>query len=277
MSDPQGPSDPDRALGARQLARVAALFAERLKALGAEEGGPIEPGSVDRVLEAFQSVHDPAIAALYGDIWSTLGAATEEAYWAKRRTMPVERLIVARFETLLSPRGRPATPGRTISRRVIPGFIAALHQMIGPEMLETYEARVRDLVEAERVRVGDAQVWRGLSQSPVGRTLANDILIYTARHFTNVAKRRNWLIDQIGRDLPQGTADIQAAAHFGDLEFHMVLNRLYAPLGEMLADAQARDAMVKRYGKANVDLVAEVLAALKRDREDVGIGDDALV
>lgn len=277
MSDENSPADPDLALSTRQLSRIAALFADRLTALGAEGDGTLGPDQIAQVLRAFRTVHDPGIAALYAEIWATLGAATAEAYWSKRRTLAMERLIVSRFESLLAPRGQRAQPGRTISRRAIPGFIAALHQMIGPEMLETYEERVRELIVAERVRHGDSQLWRALPETPVGRTLVNDILVFVARHFTNMPKRRGWLIDQIGRNLTPATADIEAAAHFADREFHMVLHRLYAPLGALMADAQARDGLVKRYGEANVALVAEVLDALKRDREDTGIPDSALV
>lgn len=258
------------ALAARQFGRVLDLFADRLDAAGQDAGGQITRAEIDKVLSVFKHIQDPGLVRLYVEIWDVLEQAAEEAHWSRIRTQPLERLVVQSFEDILAERGVHAVAGRTISRRMLPGFLTALKQMIGPEMLEEYERRSRELVEAERRRVGDVALWAVLERSHMAHTIVNDVLVYVARYFTNVAKRRAWLIDQIGRNLSPAAPDVDGAAHFGDQEFHMLMERLYRPLADMLATESGRMALDKRYGPANLATLEQVILALKQERAELG-------
>lgn len=257
------------ALASRQFGRVLDLFAEKLMQAGVEAGGRITQAEIDKVLSVFKHVQDPGLVRLYVDIWDVLEQAAEEGHWARMRTLPLERLLVQSFEDMLAERGEPAVPGRTMSRRVLPGFLSALKQMIGPEMLEEYERRARELVEAERKRVGDVALWALLERSHVAHTIVNDVLVYIARYFTNMPKRRSWLIDQIGRNLTPVTPEMEASLHFGDQEFHLLMERLYRSLAAQLAAEGGRMALEKRYGPANLATLEQVLLALKQDRAEL--------
>ena len=259
------------ALAARQLGRVLDLFAERLLEAGWQAGGRITQAEVEKVLSSFKHVQDPRLVHLYVDIWDVLEQAAEEGHWARVRTQPLERLLVHSFEDMLAPRGESAVPGRTMSRRMLQGFLSALKQMIGPEMLEEYEGRARELMEAERKRVGDVALWAVLERNHVAHTIVNDVLVYIARYFTNMAKRRSWLIDQISRNMTPITPELEASVHFGNQEFHLLMARLYRSLAEQLQAEGGRMALEKRYGPANLATLEQVLLALKQDREDLGL------
>jgi hypothetical protein len=249
---------------------VLALYLSRVADAVARTGvTTIDPHALESIAERMARGDDPALQKIYDRKWDRLQEGFEHAFWARMRKYPLERLIVSRFEHTLTPRDRAPTPGRTLSRRVIPAMIGALHQMVGPDLFNEYEERARNLVEAVRSLEGDGAAWDKLYQHPQADVLVNDILVYIARYFTDVPKRRHWMIGYMERSLPSAKTEAEKEWAFGDQEFHLLVGALYETLGQQLQHPEIRARHVKRYGEENVLLVEEILSALAYDRRNL--------
>jgi len=152
---------------------------------------------------------------------------------------------------------------------MIPAFIQALHQMVGPELFEEYEERARTMIESLRAQEGQSLDWDSLHERPMAKILVNDILIYITRYFLDVGKRRAWMVSYFDRVMPPGKSDEERAWSFGDLEFHKLMAALYKELAETLFDKQGRKHLEDRYDAASLSQLEQVLAGLAQDQKRV--------
>lgn len=248
---------------------IAYFLVERITQRAADAGGRLRSGDFQAVLKEFTYSDDPSVRKLCDTTWATMQHQFEEAFYARMRTHPLERLMVARFVHLLPDRGAAPVPDRTLSRRVIPAFSQALNQMVGPELFDEYETRAREMIEALRARQGDDFDWERLHEQPVARILVNDILIYIARYFTDIPKRRAWMVSFFDRTMPGPKTDAEKAWTFGDMEFHKLMSALYSDLGQALGDPAARQELSSRYDEASLSQLEQILAGLAQDQRRV--------
>lgn len=248
---------------------VLDLFLRRLADKAAETGGRLQANDLQAIIDRFRGRQDADLDVIVSRNWNTLQGTFEQAFWASMRKFPLERLIVARFSSLLANRGQAPVQGKTLSRRVIPAFTQALHQMIGPELFEEYENRARQMVEAHQDQMGEEFDWEIVQSDQSARTLVNDLLIYIARYFTDVAKRREWMKGFFDRTMANAKDERERAWIFGDIEFHLLMSALYAELASVVADEESRAVLRERYGDGNVAALEQLLAGLAQDRKRV--------
>lgn len=248
---------------------VARLLTDRLASAAARANGTLAPRDIQAVIDSVDPRRDPELRDLARKIWHDQKEDFERAFWAGMRTHQLERLIVARFDSMLTPRDSEPVQGRTLSRRVIPAFITALHQMVGPELFEEYEDRARELVEAIKQRHGDAFEWSLVLREPAADILVNDILVYIARYLQDAAKRRTWMIGIFERSMPPGQSEAERNWQFDDQAFHMMLSGLYAPMARALKDATGRTKLEKRYGEGHIRTLENALTGLAQDQQKV--------
>lgn len=248
--------------------KIAELLADRLAAHAARGNGTLNARDVQAVLNGFGYAKDPTVQGLCESAWTRFQQDFESSFYARMRKYPLERLIVANFSHLLPDRGDDPVPGRTLSRRAIPAFIQALHQMVGPELFDEYENRARDMVDAIQAKEGSVD-WEVLHEHPVARILVNDILIYIARYFTDVPKRRQWMVSFFDRTMPVSKSEKEKAWSFGDMEFHKLMSALFKDLAEAMFDPEARQRLEDRYDAASLSQLEQVLAGLAQDQRRV--------
>jgi hypothetical protein len=248
---------------------ISQLLADRLAAQAARGDGKLASRDINAVLNSYTYDNDSVLRGLCDSTWVGLQHQFEESFYAQMRKFPLERLIVARFVHLLPERGQPPVPGRTLSRRLIPAFIQALHQMVGPELFEEYEERARTMIETLRAQEGHSLDWDSLHERPMAKILVNDILIYITRYFLDVAKRRTWMVSYFDRVMPPAKSDEEKAWNFGDLEFHKLMAALYRELAETLFDKEGRKHLEERYDAASLSQLEQVLAGLAQDQKRI--------
>ncbi|MEQ8440428.1 MAG: hypothetical protein RIM33_01210 [Alphaproteobacteria bacterium] len=253
--------------------KIAELVAEKIGARLADHAargnGMLAPHDVQGVLDEVSIKGDKSVHSLCESTWAGLQHQFEEAFYARMRKFPLERLVVARFVHLLPERGEDPVPNKTLSRRIIPAFTQAMHQMVGPELFEEYENRAREMVENISAREGDSMDWDRLHERPVARILVNDILIYISRYFLDCAKRRDWMISFFDRTMPAAKSEAEKAWHFGDMEFHKLMSALYRELAEALYDVESRQRLEQRYDAASLSQLEQMLAGLAQDQKRV--------
>lgn len=268
MTSPSANNGPGVKLGSFADALAQALV-DRITKRAADAGGRLRIADFQLVLKEFTYTDDAGVQELCDATWSTLQNQFEEAFYARMRTHPLERLMVARFVHLLPEREEDPVPGRTLSRRIIPAFAQALNQMVGPDLFKEYEGRARDLIDSLRSRDGDSFDWEHLHELPVTQILVNDILIYIARYFTDIPKRRAWMVSFFDRTMPLPKTEAEKAWSFGDMEFHKLMSALYRDLGACLSDPVSYQELEQRYDHASLSQLEQILAGLAQDQRRV--------
>ena len=142
--------EPGPAVVRGYLYRAVNLLARDMRERAAAGGGSISIEEIGAVLDAFKRADSPGIAAICEAVWDDCGAIFESEGRGEDRKAPFQRLMVWPFAHLLPEHGNRDGPAGTLSRRVIPGYMAALEDMIGPVFFGRQQERSRDLVRAKR-------------------------------------------------------------------------------------------------------------------------------
>lgn len=187
--------------------------------------------------------------------------------WEDRRHRPFERLLARRFSHLLPKRvgdeGGPA-PDAPLSRRLIPGLMAALSKMVGPAMLDDATRRTAVLLARHReARLGLVD-WPQLTAEPEADAVLCEVLMAAARHFQDVDRRVEWLTQVVNSHLPAPLPEDHDPAWRCDAgRVRLLLRALYGPLGERLRNSEAREDLRRRFGDPTVADAARLVAALE--------------
>jgi hypothetical protein len=73
--------------------------------------------------------------------------------------------------------------GRHLSRRVIPGFIYALQQMMGQETYSRHGDRTKTLVDTLHAVHGDSFTWDEVYADPTCQDVAEEVLVDIAERY----------------------------------------------------------------------------------------------
>ncbi len=249
--------------------RVLANFADLLLNRAKSADDVVSAATIQKHLDAFQSADDPDTKQIYIDAWLGCQAIAESAHWAKARRSHFERIMVKSFAGLLPRSNEPLVPDRHLSRRIVPGFINALQQMMGQELYVQYSDRVDSLVETMRAVHGDAFSWEEVYSDPVCQTVVEDVLVGVAHHFADMAKRRNWMVDLISSHMPTTGNDIEKAWYFGDGAFHTLMNSLYGDLRHRILSPRDSNGLIERYGETEIAALSALFAGLAVDHADL--------
>ena len=246
--------------------QILNLVEQKLADQSNHDHGTLAKSTVEEVMIGLRGHQDPDLLRLLHEGWGKMCLAVEEAQWRDARRFPLERLIIHHFEPLMAPRGEDAIQGQTLSRRVIPAFLAALSQMIGKELLNEYEERCREMVDLIHQKHGDAFEWQMVYEDINANILAQDIIVYIAQYFRDVPKRRLWMIDIFARSMPPAGTPGEQEWDFDAAGFHLLVNGLYADLFAMMKDADSIGQLRARYGDDRLDALVEVEKGLEQDR-----------
>ena len=273
MSDASDNKNPDLGIGPGTLARVIRsaldIMERKLRDHAATNDGSVPLNALRSIRQSVDPDDSDEMRKLVSSGWKDIANAAERENLESKRKYPLERLIVQRFDHLLAPHGKDPVQNQTLSRRVIPAFIAALQQMIGPELYQEYEDRCQAIVDATRDRVGESFSWSMVYADSGAHVLVTDILVYIARYFDDVERRRHWMEDFFERMMPPGKTEAEQQWKFKAMEFHMLIDALYQNLQRGLSDSNYATRLKKRYGDANLAYVEIMLENMAVDKRSV--------
>ena len=249
--------------------RILEGFTELLVSHADETDGKVSVETIQKHLEAFQNADSPETKEIYREAWLGCQAIAESAYWAKSRHSHFERIMVKCFAGLLPRSNEPLVPGHHLSRRIVPGFINALQQMMGQEIYAQHSDRVDALVETMRAVHGDSFSWEEVYSDPICQTVVEDVLVGVAHHFSDMAKRRNWMVDLISAHMPATGNEVEKAWYFGDGAFHTLMNSLYGDLRHRMLSPRDREGLIERYGDTEIAALSALFAGLAADHDDL--------
>lgn len=227
-------------------------------------GGRLTFSDIKYQFDAFTEEPNADMVTAYADAWKACSQTAKAAAWQKERKYPLERLVVRRFEHLFPDRGMPAIQGEHLSRRIIGPFMFALQQLLGPELHEKYEDRCRLLVTELRAAHGEMFRWQMVDDHKDADEVTNDVLVYASRHFTDLNRRRRWIVDLIDGNMPPTKDDAELGWRFEEFEFRLLMTGLFGDLPAQLADPAIMSAWQRRYDEASLVGLVTLLENLEQ-------------
>ena len=259
---------PDLGPGPTRLKSLAQILLERVAdhlceaAIGS--GGRLDLAGIKASLNEFHRRADPEITDFYRTGWNECLAVIDEVRRESGRRMPFERLMVKPFAHLLPAAHQPVEPGKGLSRRVVPGFLSALQQMLGPVLQEQYQNRCRELVRIIQTARGNDFEWEDVYGDPTSQVIVNDVLVHISKHFTDFERRRTWLVGVIAGEMSLGEDTIERDWAFREAEFHLLMTALFKPLRRQMDTREGQQRIKDRYGTVACELLADLFAELNR-------------
>lgn len=254
--------------GPTRLRSLAQILLDRagdhLGEAATRRGGQLDRQGIREALEEFRRRADPEITDFYRTGWNECLAVIDEVRRESSRRMPFERLMVKPFAHLLPAAHQPVVPGKGLSRRILPGFLSALQQMLGPVLLEQYQNRCRELVRIIQTAHGNEFEWEDVYTDPTSQVIVNDVLVHISKHFSDFERRRAWLINVIISEMPLGEDAAERDWFFGEAEFRMLMTALFRPLRKQMDSAEGRQRIKDRYGTVAFELLTDLFAELGR-------------
>lgn len=223
-------------------------IAEYLQGEATERGGALDAAQLKQAIETFRDSARNDSRDFYRAGWNECLSVIEEVRRESSRRLPFERLMVYPLAHLFPPASEPVRPGRGLSRRILPGYLSALHQILGPVLLDQYQSRCRELVRIIQTARGTDFDWTDVYEDPTSQVIVNDILVHLSKHFSNFTRRRSWMMGVIVSQMPLGGCEAERAWMFGDAEFAMMMTALFRPLRNEMSSAAGKQRIQDRYG-----------------------------
>ena len=244
------------------LYRTANLLARAMRERARANGGSISIDEIGDVLESFKRADSPVLGAICQAAWDDCGAIFESEGRGEDRKAPFLRLMVAPFAHLLPEHGNRDGPGGILSRRIIPGYMAALEDIVGPVFFGRQQERSRDLVRATRTARGGAFRWEDVCEDRHSQDIVDDTLVHLAGEFGDFDQQRDWFIGLVNDAMPLPTNGSGHAVALDDSGFSLLMTALYANLAQAIGTPDDEARLLERHGAAAMDKVRALLTEL---------------
>lgn len=256
--------DPGSAIIRGYLHRALAVFVRELHASADAAGGKIGAADIDRALQDFKRPDSPTLAAICRAAWKDCGLLYDAEDRGEDRKASFERLLVWPFAHLL-PQGDTADAGeREVTRHIIPGYLAAIEDLIGPLVFGRHQERCRELVRTTRSARGGAFHWDDIYNDPTSQLIVDDVLVLVAQEFADFEEQRDWFIGLVNDAMPAPTNGSGHAAALDDDGFTLIMSALFGHLAQELDSVAGRPRLVERHGEQVIERLRAFVTTLKK-------------
>ena len=223
-------------------------FVDRMKAEANAKGGHLSVQDLENMQADFDRLATGLSGAL-AQSFEVYVKARERSVWDQQRDYPFDRLIVQRFSHLFK-EGDTLGP-EDLSRRMLPGFFVALGMMLGPDVVEENQQKLRAVVERVQAQGKSVFNWDDVYQDQTSKGVALSTEVAIAIHFDEYEKRSEWFINIVNGHL----APVEAGTHPNVASWEMTPARFRNFLDGLLSDLRAqletdsgKMMVTKRYG-----------------------------
>lgn len=194
----------------------------------------------------------------------------ERDIWDRTRTRPFERVLIQRFCHLFPSEGELDKGNGLISRRLIPGFLKTMEQMVGFEQCERFRRDTKDLITRLKNDDEDHFRWYDIYDNRTANGLVDEALATAALTFDAFEKRITWLLFSVNAQLV--TAEYFAfegetvnSWKLDRLGLIAMLDALYAPLAKQAKKAAGRKEIERRYGMRAAAAIGHLLMRIEAE------------
>ena len=263
-----GPTPTTPEAQSRVLAEtVVGSMVDRLKAEARRKGGMLALEDIERLSSDFQE-KTVALQAVFQHSFEEYVKARERSSWEQARQFPFDRILVKTFSHLFADGMDLVNDPKAVSRRTLPGFLMGVNMMLGPEALEEYQERCRNLVGRAKDRFGDAFSWEKIYDHQDAKAVLVDAQITIAPHFLDLDRRSDWFINMINGHLApyDGPPDSLAARWtMTEVSFFALLGALFADLKAALSDKKSAAILQGIHGEESMSLIGHVLRHIEAE------------
>lgn len=241
-------------------------FIDRLKSECQKKGGTLKLEDLEALSEDFRK-KTVSLQKVFQLSFDETIRAREQSILNNKRNDAFERLMVQTVSHLLCDDDVPPVHGKSLSRRMLPGFFLALDKMLGDEIIDKFRRDIERIVDQISTDNGDAFDWEDVYQSIEAQSVVLKALITSAYHFDNLKRRSEWLITVINSHLGPMASSMHKshqAWQFTAKDFNAFLIGYFAPMSETLGTEAGRMRITKMYGVETVVVLADLLQALHK-------------
>ena len=243
---------------------------DRLLRRADAQGGNLSTVDIREELLRFKEEPSTDMVDYFDEAWRECTFAVERLRWDQERRYPFGRLMVNTFVHLLPTGEQVPVSGEHISRRVIPGFVNAMTQMLGEELADKYEEFCRKLVSRLKVQHGNSFTWEMFHHDHDATEVVSEVLITICHHFVDLKKRRRWLTAVINGHMgaPTASQDIP----FEEMECHRLISAMYQPLRDAMNTSDGEERITERFGRDRARMLRVIFAEISRDHRELSLG-----
>ena len=194
----------------------------------------------------------------------------ERDIWDRTRTRPFERVLIQRFCHLFPSEGELDEGNGLISRRLIPGFLKTMEQMVGFEQCERFRRDTKDLITRLKNDDEDHFRWYDIYDNRTANGLVDEALATAALTFDAFEKRITWLLFSVNAQLVTAEyfsfeGEMVNSWKLDRLELIAMLDALYAPLAKQAKKAAGRTEIERRYGMRAAAAIGHLLMRIEAE------------
>jgi len=238
-------------------------FVERMKAAAKAKGGHLTVQDMEDMQEEF----DRQTQALSGALERSFGAyvkAQERSNFDQQRHSPFDRLMVKKFSGLFKD-GDHLGPD-DLCRRMLPGFFVDLGMMLGPDVIEKYQEKLRAVVKRVKDDGQGVFNWEFVYKDKTAIGIALNAEVEIAQHFDEYDKRSEWFINMINGHLTAVEADAHPKVRDWEIStegFKAFMRGWLSDLRQQLDSDSGKMAITKKYGAETCADLFDIYAHLE--------------
>lgn len=206
---------------------------------------------------------------IYSQQYNACQTLQEQSMFDGSKREPFRKIIVMRIGRVFPPEGQLTANGKYLSRRLLQGLFSTLEKMTGAEGGSAGKQACLDTIEKLKKTHGGKFNWEDVYNAPPVINAADDLIMGMVPHMDNVHKRVLWIQTMINNDLaPADDFDFEGLAvnnwELDERGTLMLLRELFSGFKSRLKDKESAGALIKRYGKEQVQALIAVLTSLDK-------------
>jgi len=234
--------------------KFMALLSEKLAA----KGGHLSASDVTEMGEEFRRNMD-VIKTMFVEAVDSFNRAQKRSREENERGSAFTRLMVHKFEHQFVEDRKLKDNPYGLSRRMLPGFMNALHTMVGAQKQADYEKQASEIIhKVGKDSNGDVD-WEKVYATPGARMISLGAEIELAQHFKKSDKRIDWLLAMVNSNLiPLDDGLPGSDWKFTRAGANQVLRAIFSSLKTTLDDKTIRAKIIKKLGQDAMDVLDAV-------------------
>lgn len=260
-----------RMMGADASDELAKLvldeFSFKIRAAAESSKKGLSAGDIEGLIEDFMEKGRDKTLIHFQEKFESILREHERDIWDRTRTRPFERVLIQRFCHLFPSEGELDQGNGMVSRRLIPGFLKTIEQMIGFEQCERFRRDCKDIINRMKRDEGASFRWYDIYDNRTSNALVDEALAAAALTFDAFDKRITWLMFTVNAQLV--TAEYYAfegetvnSWKLDRVGLIALLKALYAPLAKQVKTANGRTDIERRYGMRSAAAIGHLLMRL---------------
>ncbi len=209
-----------------------------------------------------------ALEPMFRESFEDFGEVIGRVRANRARIRRFERLIVKRIADLFHGDDAERLDDGRMSRRLLPGFLKGIDQMLGPGPSVRFREEAKAIVERMQAETGARFAWDAVYDDPEARRLVARTQILIAPFYKDLERRKDWQRNIINGNLAPfdpdaGHCEDERGWEFRLIDFIPFTRRLFSGLDAALSDIRMRGDLSAELGEPALREAAGLLKRLK--------------